>query len=174
VPTSPAQVLSFFFPYRRPPQILNSFGLPSRNFEYLQILLFVKMVITNGHSTNVSYHRPNRRRERPGSRARRTLTLSRKANSHFDCAEGLHDALDTSVALPSDKPCPSPLLRQNFDQSWQRWKARQVEEREEDKALQEQLRLFGGDLDEDVSAIPDATMLDVVLRLFGDIDYVDP
>ncbi len=131
------------------------------------------MVIANGH-VNPQHHRQNRRREGPGSRARRTLT--RKANLRFDCSEEIHDALDVSLVLPSDKARPSPLLRQNFDQSWQRWKTRQVEEGEREKALmiQEQLRLFGGDLDEDVSAIPDETMLDVVYRLFGDIDYIDP
>jgi hypothetical protein len=46
-------------------------------------------------------------------------------------------------------------MRQNFDQSWQRWKARQAEERalvEMDNLQlleQEQLRLFGGDVGED-------------------------
>ncbi len=42
---------------------------------------------------------------------------------------------------------------------------------------QEQRRLFGGDIGDDVSTltlIPDHAMLGVVLDLFGDIDYIDP
>jgi hypothetical protein len=149
--------------------LLNPSGFSSLNpYQNPQVLLI--MVITNGHTTP-QHHRQNRRRERPGSRTRRTL--NHKTNLHFNYTEGIQDALDTSVPLPSDKTRPSPLLRQNFDQSWQRWKARQ---QAEEKALmiQEQLRLFGGDLDEDVSLIPDETMLSVVFRLFGDIDYIDP
>ncbi|PMD58206.1 uncharacterized protein K444DRAFT_439546 [Hyaloscypha bicolor E] len=105
----------------------------------------------NGFTTT-PHHRQNRRRERPGSRTRRTIT--RKSNVQFDCAEGLEYARDTSVPLPSDITRPSPLLRQNFDQSWQRWKAREAEERtlaEMDKMQleQEQQRLFGGEVDDD-------------------------
>jgi len=37
---------------------------------------------------------------------------------------------------------------------------------------QEQQRLFGGEVDDDVSLCP--SMLNVVLHLFGDIDYIDP
>ena len=101
----------------------------------------------NGFTTT-PHHRQNRRRERPGSRTRRTIT--RKSNVQFDCAEGLEYARDTSVPLPSDKTRPSPLLRQNFDQSWLRWKAREAEERtlaEMDKMQleREQQRLFGGE-----------------------------
>jgi len=93
--------------------------------------------------------------------------------------EGLVDARDTEVCLPSDKSRPSPLLRQNFDQNWQRWKARQAEEKalaEMDKMQleQQQFMLFGGELGDDVSLIPDTAMLDVVVGLFGDIDYIDP
>jgi hypothetical protein len=36
----------------------------------------------------------------------------------------------------------------------------------------EQQRLFGGEVDDDVSLCP--SMLNVVLCLFGDIDYIDP
>ena len=134
------------------------------------------MVIMNGY-TVTPHHRQNRRRERPGSRTRRTIT--RKANIQYDTREGIMDAFDTSVPLPSDKTRPSPLLRQNFDQSWQRWKARQAEERElaeMDKLQleQEQQRLFGGDVDDDVSLDLKPAMLSVVMRLFGDIDYIDP
>lgn len=132
-------------------------------------------MVLNGY-TATPHHRQNRRRERPGSRTRRTIT--RKSNIQFDCVEGLLDARDTSVPLPSDRIRPSPLLRQNFDQSWQRWKAREAEERalaEMDKMQlleQEQQRLFGGEVDDDVSLCP--SMLNVVFHLFGDIDYIDP
>ena len=125
----------------------------------------------NGYTTTPQ-HRQKRRRERPGSRTRRTIT--RKSNVQFDCVDGLLDARDTNVSLPSDRTRPSSLLRQNFDQSWQRWKAREAEERaaaEMDKMLEQQ-RLFGGEVDDDVSLCP--SMLNVVLQLFGDIDYIDP
>lgn len=135
------------------------------------------MVILNGQS-NMPHHRQNRRRERPGSRTRRSI--NRKANAPFDYTDCLLDARDTSVYLPSVKPCPSPLFRQNFDQNWQRWQARKAE----DKALAEmdriqleldQQRLFGEDIGDEVSQlIPDVAMLGVVLGLFGDIDYIDP
>jgi hypothetical protein len=36
----------------------------------------------------------------------------------------------------------------------------------------EEQRLFGGDVDDDRSLC--LAMLDVVIRLFGDIDYTDP
>lgn len=136
----------------------------------------MNMVSMNGYTVS-PHHRQNRRRERPGSRTRRTIT--RKANVQFDLSEGLLDARDTSVSLPSDKTRPSPLLRQNFDQSWQRWAAIQAEEKalaEMDRMqseLEQQL-LFGGELGDDVSLIPESAMLSVVFRLFGDIDYIDP
>lgn len=131
-------------------------------------------MILNGY-TATPHHRQNRRRERPGSRTRRTIT--RKSNIQIDFVEGLLDARDTSVPLPSDKTRPSPLLRQNFDQSWQKWKAREAEEKalaEMDKLQleREQQRLFGGEVDDDVSLCP--SMLRVVFNLFGDIDYIDP
>lgn len=130
----------------------------------------------NGYTVTPN-HRQNRRRERPGSRTRRTVT--RKANVQYDLHEGILDAHDAVVHLPSDKARPSPLLRQNFDQNWQLWKARQAEEKalaEMDRmqSEQEQLLLFGGELGDDVSLIPDDAMLSVVLGLFGDIDYIDP
>ena len=128
----------------------------------------------NGYTTT-PHHRQNRRRERPGSRTRRTIT--RKSAFQSECADGILDARDANVPLPSDRTRPSPLFRQNFDQSWQRWKAREAEEKalaEMDKMQleQEQLLLFGGDIDDDVSLCP--AMLSVVMGLFGDIDYIDP
>ncbi|KAH9222735.1 hypothetical protein DL95DRAFT_518293 [Leptodontidium sp. 2 PMI_412] len=109
------------------------------------------MVTMNGYTVTPN-HRQNRRRERPGSRTRRTIT--RKANVQYDLHEGILDARDAEVHLPSDKARPSPLLRQNFDQNWQRWKARQAEEKalaEMDRmqSEQEQLILFGGELGDD-------------------------
>ena len=139
------------------------------------------MVEMNGY-TVTPHHRQNRRRERPGSRTRRTIT--RKSNAQYDCYEGLLDARDTKVNLPSDRSKPSPLLRQNIDLAWQRWKTRQAEEKhlaEMDRMQmeQEQLKLtelFGGDVDDDVSVTNTLCepMLSVVIHLFGDIDYTDP
>ena len=45
-------------------------------------------------------------------------------------------------------------------------------ERLQVEADKEHLKLFGGDLDDDVSLCP--AMLSVVMALFGDIDYIDP
>ncbi|TVY14495.1 hypothetical protein LARI1_G009014 [Lachnellula arida] len=132
------------------------------------------MVTMNGFTVTPN-HRQNRRRERPGSRSRRTIT--RKSSIQNEYTEGLLDAYDPSVSLPSDKTRPSPLLRENFHQTWQKWKAREAEER----ALQleklqleqaEQQRLYGGEVSDDVSLCP--AMLSVVMSLFGDIDYIDP
>ncbi|TVY55568.1 hypothetical protein LCER1_G004004 [Lachnellula cervina] len=132
------------------------------------------MVTMNGFTITPN-HRQNRRRERPGSRSRRTIT--RKSSIQNEYTEGLLDAYDSSVSLPSDKTRPSPLLRENFHQTWQRWKAREAEEKElELEKLQleqaEQQRLYGGEVSDDVSLCP--AMLSVVMSLFGDIDYIDP
>ena len=93
------------------------------------------------------------------------------------CNEGCPDSHDADPLPPSSKASPSPLLRQDFDQCWQRWKLRQVEEEaqtEMDRLLleQKQQRLFGGDSGDDGSLC--LAMLDVVMRLFGNIDYTDP
>lgn len=106
--------------------------------------------------------------------------MSRKNNLQYDCHEGLVDAKDPTVYLPSDKCKPSPLLHQNYTQSWQRWKAREAEEKalqemEIRRMEQEQRRLFGGDVDDDVSFdLLCPAMLEVVFALWGDIDYTDP
>lgn len=118
----------------------------------------------------------NRRRERPGSRTRRTHY--RKEGLHVDFAEDVDLALSSSKLPPFDYTKPSPLRRQTFDQSWQRWKAREAEEKaavvqkENHELLAEQHRLFGGEVNDDVSLCK--SMLSVVLFLFGDIDYIDP
>lgn len=135
------------------------------------------MVILNACS-NTPHHRQNRRRERPGSRTRRSAARKSviQSNLRHDCDQGILDARDSSLPLPSDRAKPSPLLRQNFDQSWQRWKARQAEEKAladmDTMRLQQELLLFGGDVDDDVSLCE--PMLRVVMNLFGDIDYTDP
>ncbi|ATZ54576.1 hypothetical protein BCIN_10g05670 [Botrytis cinerea B05.10] len=155
-------------------------------------------------STPPIHHRQNRRRERPGSRARRTI--SRKSALATDLNEGILEARDSDFYIPNHRPGsgPSPILRQSFDQSWMRWKARQAAElehlaikqnmrqlemerqtmvreakgREEEELGKMQRRLFGGEEDdEDVSCDIDLcpAMLDVVMRLFdGEVDYLDP
>jgi hypothetical protein len=137
------------------------------------------MTILSGYTKATPHHRQNRRRERPGSRTRRTISRKSTVQSTLqdDYEQGIFDAHDTTVTLPSDKTNPSPLLRQNFDQSWQRWKARQAEEAaalEVRKAQldQERMLLFGGEVDDDVSLCE--PMLRVLMSLFGDIDYTDP
>lgn len=121
------------------------------------------------------YTRQNRRRERPGARSRHSL--ARKEGIQHDLADGISTARDSTVVLPFEYAKPSPMLRQNFDQSWMRWKARDAQQKlKDEKARQEleneQRRLFGGDVDDDVSLLP--AMLDVVVFLWGDIDYTDP
>ena len=133
------------------------------------------MTILNGYTNAAPHHRQNRRRERPGSRTRRTI--SRKSVIQSTINEGILEARDSSVPLPSDKAKPSPLLRQNFDQSWQRWKARQAQEAaaasfQQLQLEQERMLLFGGEVDDDVSLC--APMIGVLISLFGDIDYTDP
>jgi len=135
------------------------------------------MVITNGYNMAGPNHRQNRRRERPGSRIRKTRKSHIQSCIQDDYNEGILDGRDSSLSLPSDRSRPSPLLRQNFDQSWQRWKAKQAEEKavaEMDRMQldQEQIKLFGGDVDDDVSLCE--SMLQVVFRLWGGIDYMDP
>ncbi|PBP22725.1 hypothetical protein BUE80_DR006396 [Diplocarpon rosae] len=107
----------------------------------------------NGY-TVTPHHRQNRRRERPGSRTRRTIP--RKADIAYDLHEGLLDARDAEYYIPTDKTRPSPLLRQNFNQSWQRWQARKAEEKVLSKvdmtqSEKEQLMRFGGELGDDAA-----------------------
>ncbi|PQE14575.1 hypothetical protein CJF32_00009749 [Rutstroemia sp. NJR-2017a WRK4] len=136
------------------------------------------------------HHRKNRRRERPGSRARRSL--SRKESLQSEVSEGLLEARDATLRFPSDtqhhfpalmnRSRPSPVLRQNWEQSAARWRAREMEEKIAEM-VREQRRMFGGEEDsgsgedidgvgEDVDLCP--AMLEVVLRLWGDVDYADP
>ena len=118
-------------------------------------------------------HPKNRRRERPGSRTRRTLT--RKATVRCDVFEGVLHAHDAENYLPSDKARPSPL-GQNFDRNWQRWKARQAEQKAlaEMDSMQSEHEQLQFEVRDDTTLIPDEAMFSVVLSLFGDIDYIDP
>ena len=125
-------------------------------------------------STTIHHHQ-KRRRERPGSRTRRTISCKR--STHYDCNEGCPDARDVNPLLPSSKANPRPLVRQDFDQCSQHWKFRQAEEEAQAgvdrlQLEQEEQRVFGGDVDDDESLC--LAMLDVVICLFGDIDYTDP
>lgn len=86
---------------------------------------------SHSHTSNPSppvHHRQNRRRERPGSRARRAIP--RKSALATDLNEGILEARDSSFYIPTHRSGngPSPVLRQNFEQSWLRWKARQAAE----------------------------------------------
>jgi hypothetical protein len=110
--------------------------------------------------TTAPNHRQNRRRQHPDSGTRRTEARS---------------------IITATKAAPR-LLHRDFDQCWQRWKVSQSEETQpemdklqqgqERQERQERQRLFGGDGDDDGSLC--IAMLDVVMRLFGDIDYTDP
>ncbi|QSZ30671.1 hypothetical protein DSL72_000229 [Monilinia vaccinii-corymbosi] len=81
-------------------------------------------------SSPPAHHRQNRRRERPSSRARRTR--SRNSALATDINEGILEARDASFDISTHRPGngPSPIPRQNLDQSWMRWKARQAAESE--------------------------------------------
>lgn len=68
------------------------------------------MAIETSYTTTL---RRNRRRERPSSRTRRTISC--KANTLNDCNEGCLDSRDANPLLPSFKANPRPLLRQDFD-----------------------------------------------------------
>lgn len=108
-----------------------------------------------------------RRRIRPGARKRHALKgHALQGHLSSELREGLGMARDQTLSLP----CESPL-RQNYERSWRAWKTRESEQRTE---LQEKehYRLFGGEVDDDVSLC--SSMLDVVYSLWGDIDYTDP
>lgn len=114
------------------------------------------------------YHRQNRRRERPGARTRKALSMREGIQHDFE--EGIQVARDRTMWLPSEKyppcSCGSCIVERAYD--------RDAIHAEIDKneLLNEQRRLFGGDVDDDVSLLP--AMLEVVHFLWGDIDYIDP
>jgi hypothetical protein len=142
-------------------------------------------LVASGYNA-VPHHRQNRRRERPGSRSRRAVprkSLLQESLLIQEAIEGTYDSRDATVPQPHIKTTPSPLLRQSFDQSWEKWKAREAQQKAQaklEKTLQndmtqlelEQLQLFGGDVGDDVSLCE--SMLQVVFHLFGGIDYADP
>jgi hypothetical protein len=123
------------------------------------------------------YHRQNRRRERPGARKRHALAHKESISAELE--DGYLLARDSTLSFPYEHK--TPPLRQNYDRSWQRWKARETEQRvreEEDRQrrvkemAEEQLRMFGGEVQDDVSLC--LSMLGVVYSLWGDVDYTDP
>jgi hypothetical protein len=128
------------------------------------------MVIINRHTT--TQRRSNKRRERPGSRTRDTIPS--KAATATKTAPTV--VTSAHAMIPSSQINPPAQLRQDFHECWQRWKSRDAEKKalvEPDKLqLEQEQRLFGEDADDDGSLCP--AMLDVVIRLFGDIDYTDP
>ncbi len=103
------------------------------------------------------FHRQNRRRERPGARTRKAL--SNRESIQHDFNEGITIANDCSLWLPSENYPPYACSY------WQ-------EEHGRADLEEEQVRLFGGDVGDDVSLLP--AMLEVVRFLWGGIDYVDP
>ena len=115
------------------------------------------------------FHRQNRRRQRPGARARKALSIRETHQHEFE--EGLDVAEDPTIWLPSEKypPCSCNGCYQMRNEELLRAKA---EDERQEELENEQRRLFGGDVGDDVSLLP--AMLDVVRFLWGDIDYIDP
>lgn len=112
------------------------------------------------------FHRHNRRRERPGLRTRNfRKSLSNRESIQYDVAEGVSVARDCGIALPHELHCPSACPCSDY--SWTGSGGAGSTDLEF-----EQRRLFGGEVGDDVSLLP--AMLEVVLFLWGDIDYTDP
>jgi hypothetical protein len=162
-------LLSSFSP---PPPFLPS-TLPSLPFLHVSFPYTARLNSFKSRTSMdkaVMHQRKNRRRERPGSRNRWSTT--RKSHMQQYWLEDIDEAHDPSP-LPFEKSRSSPILRQNFDQSWERWKARDGPKALSKMQLeQEQLRLCGGDVDDDVCLCE--PMLQVVIHLFGALDYSDP
>jgi hypothetical protein len=114
------------------------------------------------------FHRKNRRRERPGARTRKAL--STRENFQQEYTEGRDIANDRTFQLPTEQylPCSCSICKCEREYDW----AQMRKEDEIDELENEQRRLFGGDVGDDVSLLP--AMLDVVRFLWGDIDYTDP
>ncbi|RDW60000.1 hypothetical protein BP5796_11606 [Coleophoma crateriformis] len=127
-------------------------------------------MVTFNASSNPPHHRQNRRRERPGSRTRRSLSR-KSALQLYEYDESILEARDPTFPLPSDRAKPSPLLRQNFDQSWQRWKAREAEEKAAVELVrlqqEHEQRLFGGDVGDD-----QLHLSDILYDFFGEFNIV--
>lgn len=118
--------------------------------------------------------RKNRRRERPGARARRAL--NRKYALSSEISEGINLALSSTV-LPTTSNLPrcscEDELRRAKETEEVMYEYQAMLDRERAEVKLEQRRFFGGDeADDDVSLLP--AMLDVVHFLWGGIDYTDP
>ncbi|KAH8588012.1 hypothetical protein B0O99DRAFT_525779 [Bisporella sp. PMI_857] len=119
--------------------------------------------------------RQNKWRQRPGSRARRRIPS--KNQTLEACNESSSDSHDVNPLLPFSEASPRLCCVKDFYQYWQRWKSRPMEEEAQTEMNnllleQEQQKLFGGDGDDDWRLC--LAMLDVVICLFGDTDYLDP
>jgi hypothetical protein len=103
--------------------------------------------------------RHNRRRSRPRGRGQ----------SKVDSRPDVYEAR----AILSDADFAVGILPGQYQMN-QMWRQRLAEERqlEADRLAEEQRRIFGGDIGDEVSLC--FKMLDVMLGLFGDMDYVDP
>jgi hypothetical protein len=108
-------------------------------------------------------HRPNRRRQRPGSCSRRVIT-----HIQGTAPGGIYDTRDVRLYL-SSKATPSDL-QQSLDCNCVKFTA--TDAGEDEQLEQERRRLFGGVVGDDISLC--GSMLEVVLHLFGGLDYADP
>lgn len=118
-------------------------------------------------SIPVPHNRPNRRRARPGSRARHVLP--RKDDIYDSLKEKSSQDNKACAHSSSDQAKPSPALQQNLEQI-------EAEAGQEEAAgamlAAERVRIYGGYIDDMMSLCE--PMLQVILSLFGSIDYVDP
>lgn len=78
---------------------------------------------------------------------------------------------------PFNKTKASPTRNDDFDQIWEQWQYRKAVDAaaadlKRTQLEQEQIKLCGGELDDDVSLCE--PMVRVLMDLFGDIDYIDP
>lgn len=147
------------------------------------------------HPENLSQYvkpagRRNRRRERPGSRARNASQSPPAPSPVNFSAVHTVDHQHCSTYRPS----PSPLLRQSFDAAWSRWKARENSISASSSASGdwawsngygswgakgyaekeiEERRIFGGEEEDIIGLDLCPAMLDVVKFLWGDVDYTD-
>ncbi|KAH0551521.1 hypothetical protein GP486_007260 [Trichoglossum hirsutum] len=103
--------------------------------------------------------RHNRRRSRPRGRGQH------KVDSRPDVYE--------ARAILSDVDFAVGILPGQYQMN-QMWMQKLAEEgqREAERLAEEQQRIFGGEIGDEVSLC--FKMLDVIVGLFGDMDYVDP
>lgn len=125
------------------------------------------MVILSGQNNGVipNHSRQNRRRERPGSRTRRSINR-RKSRLQSTILEDLDEAYYMDNIEYPERPD-----HETVQQIWmpnQKIALATIEELEQ----VELERIFGGDSWDDVSLCE--PMLRVLSYLFGDTDYTDP